>query len=64
MLHALVNKSVSSSVKQLEALASTTGTPTTTPSIENLIGLRKNKRAIRAARTYEEVCAILCKTIM
>ena len=38
------------------------GTATTAPSIENLIGRRKNKRAISAARTYEEVGAILCKT--
>ena len=61
--HALVNKSVSSSVKQPGDLASTTGTATTTPQIENLIGWRKNKRAIRAARTYEEVRAIVCKRI-
>ena len=45
------------------ALASTTGTATTTPQIKNLIGrASKNKRAVRAARTYEQVRAILCKT--
>ena len=63
MRHALANKSVSSSTKQLGDLASTTRTPTTTSLIENLIGLRKNKSAIRAARTFEEVRAIVCKTI-
>ena len=61
--HALVTKSVSSFAKQLGDLASTKGTATTTPQIENLIGWRKNKRAIRAIRTYEEVRAIVCKTI-
>ena len=44
-------------------LASTTATATTTPQIKNLIGrVRKNKRAARAARTYEQVRAVLCKT--
>ena len=45
------------------ALASTTGTATTTPQIKNLIGrVRKNKRAARAARTNDQVRAVLCKT--
>ena len=47
------------------ALASMTGTVTTTPQIKykNLIGrASENKRAARAARTYEQVRAILCKT--
>ena len=36
---------------------------TTTPQIKGLIGLlSKNKRAARAARTYEQVRAVLCKT--
>jgi len=36
------------------ALASRTGATTTTPQIENFIGrVRINKRAARAARTYE-----------
>ena len=61
--HALVNKSESSYTKQLGDLASTMGTPTTTPLIENLIGRRKIERAIRAARTFEEVRATFCKTI-
>ena len=40
-----------------------TGTATTTPQINNLIGrASENKRAARAARTYEQVRAILCKT--
>ena len=44
-----------------------TGTATTTPQIMNLIGrASENKRAARVARTYEQVCAmvcaILCKT--
>ena len=40
-----------------------TGTPTTTPQIKNLIGrASENKRAARAARTYEQGRAILCKT--
>ena len=44
-------------------LASMTGTATTTPQIKNLIGrASENKRAARAARTYEQVRAILCKT--
>ena len=45
------------------ALASMTGTVTTTPQIKNLIGRarEKNKRAARAAGTYEQVRAILCK---
>ena len=35
----------------------------TTPQIKNLIGrVRKNKRDARAARTYEQVRAVLCKT--
>ena len=39
------------------------GTAMTTPQIKNLIGrASKNKRAARAARTYEQVRAILCKT--
>ena len=38
------------------------GTATTTPQIKNLIGpASENKRAARAARTYEQVRAILCK---
>ena len=48
---------------QQGALASTTAAATTTPQIKNLIGrVRKNKRAARAARTYEQVRAVLCKT--
>ena len=44
-------------------LASVTGTATTRPQIKNLIGrASENKRAARAARTYEQVRAILCKT--
>ena len=40
-----------------------TGTAMTTPQIKNLIGrASENKRAARAARTYEQVRAILCKT--
>ena len=40
-----------------------TGTATTTPQINNLIGrASENKRAARAARTYEQVRAILGKT--
>ena len=40
-----------------------TGTATTTPQIKNLIGrASENKRAARAARIYEQVRAILCKT--
>ena len=40
-----------------------TGTATTTPQIKNSIGrASENKRAARAARTYEQVRAILCKT--
>ena len=40
-----------------------TETATTTPQVKNLIGrARENKRAARAARTYEQVRAILCKT--
>ena len=39
------------------------GTATTTPQINNLIGrASENKRAARAARTYEQVRAILYKT--
>ena len=39
-----------------------TGTATTTPQIKILIGrASENKRAARAARTYEQVRAILCK---
>ena len=39
-----------------------TGTATTRPQIKNLIGrASENKRATRAARTYEQVRAILCK---
>ena len=59
--HAFMNKSVSSSSKQQGALASTTETALITPYIENLIGRRRNTRAICAARTYEEVPATLCK---
>ena len=45
------------------ALASTTATATTTPQIKNLIGrVWKNNRAARAARTYEQVRAVLCTT--
>ena len=41
----------------------TTGKPTTTPQINDLIGwMRKTNRAARAARTYEQVRAVLCKT--
>ena len=36
------------------------GTVTTTPQIKNLIG--PIKRAARAARTYEQVRTVLCKT--
>ena len=44
-------------------LASTTGTETTTPQIKNLIGrVKKNNRAARATRTFEQVRAVLCKT--
>ena len=44
-------------------LASFTGTATTTLQMKNLIGrVRKNKRAARAARTYEQVRTVLCKT--
>ena len=40
----------------------TTGKATTTPQINDLIGwMRKNNRAARAARTYEQVRAVLCK---
>ena len=40
-----------------------TGTATTTPQIKNLIGrASENKRAARAAHTYEQVRAILYKT--
>ena len=40
-----------------------TGTATITPQIKNLIGRASgNKRAARAARTYEQVRAILCNT--
>ena len=40
-----------------------TGTATTTPQIKNLISRasENNKRAARAARTYGQVRAILCK---
>ena len=39
------------------------GTATTTSQIKNLIGrVRKNERAARAARTYEQVRAVLFKT--
>ena len=44
-------------------LASITGTATITPQIKDLIGrASENKRAARAARTYEQVLTILCKT--
>ena len=40
-----------------------TGRATTTPQIKNLIvRVSENRRAARAARTYEQVRAILCKT--
>ena len=40
-----------------------TATATATPQITNLIGrVRKNKRAARTARTYEQVRAVLSKT--
>ena len=40
-----------------------TGTATTTPQTENLIGRTSaNKHAARAARTYEQDRAILYKT--
>ena len=40
-----------------------TGAATTTPQIKNLIGQASEiKSAARAARTYEQVRAILCKT--
>ena len=40
-----------------------TGTATATPQTKNLIGrASENKRAARAARIYEQVRAILCKT--
>ena len=40
-----------------------TATTTTTPQINNLIGRSsENKHAARAARTYEQVRAILSKT--
>ena len=40
-----------------------TGTAKTTPQIKNLIGrASENKRAARAARTYEQARAILYKT--
>ena len=40
-----------------------TGTATTTPQIKNLIDrASENKRVARAARTYEQVRTILCKT--
>ena len=49
--------------KPEEVLASTTGTETTTPQIKNLIGrVKKNNRAARATRTFEQVRAVLCKT--
>ena len=39
-------------------------TAMTTPQIKNLIGrVRKNKRAAHAAHTYEQVRAVLCKTM-
>ena len=40
-----------------------TGAATATPQIKNLIGrASENKCAARAARSYEQVRAILCKT--
>ena len=40
-----------------------TGTSTTTPQVKNLIGrVSENKCAASAARTYEQVRAILCQT--
>ena len=40
-------------------------TATRTPQIKNLIGqVVKNKRAARAAHTYEQVRAVICKTTM
>ena len=42
------------------AFVSMTRTATTTPQIKDLIGqVRKNKRAARAARTYEQARAFL-----
>ena len=39
-----------------------TRTATTTPQIKNLIGqVKKNKRATRVARTYEQARAVLCE---
>ena len=38
-------------------------TATRTPQIKNLVGrVKKNKRAARAAHTYEQVRAVICKT--
>ena len=54
---------VQNKFKKQGALASMTGTATTTPQVRNLIGRpSENKRAARAARTYEQVRAVLCKT--
>ena len=46
-------------------LASTTGTETTTPQIKKLIGrVKKNNRAARATRTFEQVRAVLCLSLI
>ena len=47
------------------ASASTTATTNvTTAQIKNLIGrVKKNNRAARAARSYEQVRAVLCKHV-
>ena len=46
------------------ALALMTSTTSTTPQVENVIGrVRKTKHASRAARTLENLRAVLCKTI-
>ena len=46
------------------ALAMSMATATRTPQIKNLIGqVVKNKRAARAAPTYEQVRAVICKII-
>ena len=39
-----------------------TGMATASPQIKNLIGRVRKNRAARAARTYEQVRAVLCKT--
>ena len=56
--HAFMNKSVSSSAKQQEALASTKETEGELDWSE----AKLNKRAIRAASSYKDVPATFCKT--